>query len=133
MRRLHALCWLQPGLRPGTVIEVQDLPGSLSGGPWLITRVHHVLAPEAGGTTTLDAVAGGSSLDSLLGAALFCLANIGASGSFVFYDSLLPHIAGPDGMDRVSTAAYAMGYLGGGLLLVINLLQAWSRRRFGYV
>ena len=59
----------------------------------------------------------------LLGAFLFMLANIGASGSFVFYDSLLPHIARPNEVDRVSTAGYALGYLGGGLLLGLNL--AW--------
>ncbi len=63
--------------------------------------------------------------DWLLGAALFALANIGASGSFVFYDSLLPHVARPDEADRVSTAGYALGYLGGGLLLALNL--AWIR------
>jgi UMF1 family MFS transporter len=53
--------------------------------------------------------------DWWLAAVLFVLANIGVSGSFVFYDSLLPHIARPDEMDRVSSAGYAVGYLGGGL------------------
>ncbi len=56
-------------------------------------------------------------------ALLFIIANIGVSGSFVFYDSLLPHIARADEMDRVSSAGYALGYLGGGLLLALNL--AW--------
>jgi MFS transporter, UMF1 family len=56
-------------------------------------------------------------------ALLFILANIGVSGSFVFYDSLLPYIARHDEMDRVSSAGYALGYLGGGLLLALNL--AW--------
>ena len=51
--------------------------------------------------------------DWLLAAVLFVLGNIGASGSFVFYDSLLPHIARADEIDRVSTAGYALGYLGG--------------------
>jgi len=51
------------------------------------------------------------------------VANIGIAGGFAFYDSLLPHIAGPDEIDRVSTAGYALGYLGGGLLLALNL--AW--------
>ena len=37
-------------------------------------------------------------------ALLFILANIGVNGSFVFYDSLLPHVAAPDEMDRISTA-----------------------------
>ena len=63
--------------------------------------------------------------DWLLGAILFGLANIGASGTLVFYDSLLPHVASPSEMDRVSTSGYALGYLGGGLLLALNL--AWIR------
>ncbi len=63
--------------------------------------------------------------DWQLGAGLFILGNIGAAGSFVFYDSLLPHIASRQEMDRVSTAGYALGYLGGGLLLAINV--AWIR------
>jgi MFS transporter, UMF1 family len=61
-----------------------------------------------------------------LAAALFVLANIGANGSFVFYDALLPHLARGDELDRVSTAGYALGYLGGGLLLAANL--AWIQR-----
>jgi len=57
---------------------------------------------------------------------LFILANVGANGSFVFYDALLPHIAGDDEVDRVSTAGYALGYLGGGILLALNL--AWIQK-----
>jgi UMF1 family MFS transporter len=66
-----------------------------------------------------------------LAAALFVLANIGANGSFVFYDSLLPHVARPDEVDRVSTAGYALGYVGGGLLLVLNLLWIQKPAWFG--
>ncbi len=61
--------------------------------------------------------------DWVLAAGLFILANIGANGSFVFYDAMLPHIARPEEVDRVSTAGYALGYVGGGLLLSLNL--AW--------
>lgn len=61
--------------------------------------------------------------DLLLASILFILANIGVNGSFVFYESLLPHVAEKDEMDRVSTAGYALGYVGGGLLLALNL--AW--------
>jgi len=53
---------------------------------------------------------------------LFALANIGAAGSFVFYDALLSSVARPDELDRVSTSAYALGYLGGGLCLGLCLL-----------
>ena len=64
-------------------------------------------------------------------AAIFIVANICIAVSFVFYDSLLPHIAAPDEMDRVSTGAYAIGYLGGGVLLVVNLLWILMPTRFG--
>ena len=62
----------------------------------------------------------------ILASILFILANIGANGSFVFYDALLPHIARKDEVDRVSTAGYAVGYLGGGVLLAMNL--AWVQK-----
>jgi len=61
-----------------------------------------------------------------LASALFVVALAGAAGTFVFYEALLPHIARPDEIDRVSTAGYAMGYLGGGVLLALNL--AWIQR-----
>lgn len=64
-------------------------------------------------------------------AALFMIANVAIASSFVFYDSLLPHIAAPEEMDRVSTAGYAIGYLGGGILLVVNLLWILMPARFG--
>jgi UMF1 family MFS transporter len=65
------------------------------------------------------------------GLALFILANIGVAASIVFYDSLLPHLVSGDQVDRVSSAGYAMGYLGGGVLLAINLLMIQQPGRFG--
>jgi UMF1 family MFS transporter len=67
----------------------------------------------------------------MFAALVFMVANIGIAASFVFYDSLLPHIASSEEMDRVSTAAYAMGYLGGGVLLVVNLAWILSPATFG--
>jgi UMF1 family MFS transporter len=61
-----------------------------------------------------------------LASALFIISMIGATGSFVFYESLLPHIASPSEIDRVSTAGFALGYLGGGVLLALNL--AWIQK-----
>ena len=69
--------------------------------------------------------------DLTLASALFIIALIGGSGCLVFYESLLPHIAAPDELDRVSTAGYAIGYLGGGLLLVLNLLWIMQPAWFG--
>jgi UMF1 family MFS transporter len=58
-------------------------------------------------------------------AALFAVANLGVTASIVFYNSLLPHVARPGELDRVSMAGFALGYLGGGLLLALN--AAWIR------
>jgi UMF1 family MFS transporter len=62
---------------------------------------------------------------------MFVVGNIGVSGAFTFYDSLLPHIARQDELDRVSSAGYALGSLGGGLLLAINLLWIARPHWFG--
>ncbi len=59
--------------------------------------------------------------DWLKASIFFIIGNIGFSGSLVFYDSLLPHVARPDEIDKVSSKGYALGYLGGGILLAINL------------
>jgi MFS transporter, UMF1 family len=67
----------------------------------------------------------------ILASVLFILANIGANGSFVFYDALLPHVAREDEMDRVSTAGYALGYIGGGTLLALNLAWYMKPEWFG--
>ena len=62
----------------------------------------------------------------VLALVLFVIVNVGVAGSIVFYESLLPHIAREDELDRVSTAGYALGYLGGGVLLGINIaMMTW--------
>ena len=62
---------------------------------------------------------------------LFLFANLGVTGSLVFYESLLPHIAAEDELDRVATAGFAAGYLGGGLLLAVNFLWIAKPALFG--
>ncbi|HQC52568.1 MAG TPA: MFS transporter, partial [Lentisphaeria bacterium] len=47
---------------------------------------------------------------------------IGFTISIVFYDALLPHLAPPDRIDMISSQGYALGYLGGGVLLAVNFL-----------
>jgi UMF1 family MFS transporter len=64
-------------------------------------------------------------------ALLFVIANIGVAASQVFYDSLLPHIAAPEELDRVSTSGFALGFLGGGVLLLVNLGWILSPATFG--
>jgi UMF1 family MFS transporter len=58
----------------------------------------------------------------ILASVLFAISNFGFAGGNIFYESLLPQIARPDDLDRVSARGYALGYLGGGLLLLINTL-----------
>lgn len=67
----------------------------------------------------------------LLGGALFLLANLSFGASIVFYNAFLPEIASPDDRDRVSSQGWAMGYLGGGLLLVLNLIFYLQRESLG--
>jgi UMF1 family MFS transporter len=64
-------------------------------------------------------------------AGIFIVANIGVATSLVFYDSLLPHIASPDEIDRVSTAGFAIGFIGGGILLLVNLAWILTPATFG--
>jgi MFS-type transporter involved in bile tolerance (Atg22 family) len=61
----------------------------------------------------------------MLASILFILGRVGFSGANVFYDALLPHIAKEEDRDRVSTRGYAMGYLGGGILLAINVVMVF--------
>jgi UMF1 family MFS transporter len=61
--------------------------------------------------------------DWLLACVLYILGTIGFAGSLVFYDGLLPHVADENEIDQVSSRGYAMGYIGGGLLLLINVLM----------
>ena len=69
--------------------------------------------------------------DWVLGAGLFMLANIGIADTFIFYDALVSQVARPDEMDRVSSAGYALGYLGGGVLLAVNLAWIQYPQAFG--
>ena len=59
--------------------------------------------------------------DWLLASLFFVLGRIGFGGSIIFYDALLPHVARKEDRDWVSSRGYALGYLGGGILLAINV------------
>ncbi len=56
------------------------------------------------------------------GSLLFIIANLAFGAAIVFYNSFLPQIASPDKRDEVSSKGWALGYLGGGLLLLLNLV-----------
>jgi UMF1 family MFS transporter len=66
-----------------------------------------------------------------LGGVLFLIANVAFGASLVVYNSFLPDIASPDERDGVSSRAWAMGYVGGIILLVANLVLFLGHDAFG--
>lgn len=67
-----------------------------------------------------------------LASSIFIVANIGFAGANVFYEALLPSLAREGEADRISTAGYAVGYLGGGVLLALNAAWFIWPDRFGF-
>ena len=61
----------------------------------------------------------------------YILATIGFSGANTFYDSLLPSVASEKKVDFVSSLGFSLGYIGGGLLFVINVLMYLMPEKFG--
>jgi len=66
-----------------------------------------------------------------MGGMLFIIANLAFGAAMVFYNSYLPDIASEDQRDRVSSYGWAMGYMGGGLLLLLNLTLYQLRDTLG--
>jgi MFS transporter, UMF1 family len=67
----------------------------------------------------------------LIGGALFLIANLAFGASVVVYNSFLPEIAPPEQRDAVSSTGWGIGYLGGGLLLALNLALFAKAKAFG--
>lgn len=63
--------------------------------------------------------------------AVYAMGVIGFSGANIFYDALLPEVAGEKDVDFVSGFGFSMGYLGGGLIFLVNVLMVVMPRRFG--
>lgn len=62
---------------------------------------------------------------------IYVLAYVGFEASLIFYDSLLPLVAKPSEFNRVSSQGYAFGYLGGGLLFILNVIMTLKPEFFG--
>ncbi|MEE8541254.1 MAG: MFS transporter [Desulfobacterales bacterium] len=62
---------------------------------------------------------------------IYIMGSIGFSGANIFYDSLLPSVAAEDKIDYISGFGFSMGYLGGGLLFLINVLMTLFPQKFG--
>jgi UMF1 family MFS transporter len=58
----------------------------------------------------------------LLGGLLFLISHLSYGVSLVLYNAFLPEIAGPEDRDRVSSIGWGLGYLGGGVLLALNMI-----------
>ncbi len=67
----------------------------------------------------------------VLALVLYATGNVAITSSLAFYNALLPGIAAPDEVDRVSTAGFALGYLGGGALFALNGWMIARPERFG--
>ncbi|MHC1784687.1 MAG: MFS transporter [Anaerolineaceae bacterium] len=126
-------------------VAASNLPGNLATVYWAYTTsisllIAAIISPILGaaadfmgskkkllGIFALLGIAGTALLyfvktgDWLMASIFFIVGDIGFAGSMVFYDALLPHVARPEEMDQVSSKGYAIGYLGGGILLAINL------------
>lgn len=63
--------------------------------------------------------------DWILAMILFFFGSIGLGASYIFYDALLSHITDEDERDYVSAKGYALGYVGGGILLAVNIAMIW--------
>jgi UMF1 family MFS transporter len=68
--------------------------------------------------------------DWLMASCFYILGYIGFSSANIFYDSLLPSLTGYDSVDRISALGYATGYLGGGILLAVNIAMILSPEWF---
>ena len=64
-------------------------------------------------------------------AVIYALATMGFAGSNVFYDSLLVDISAEENFSLISSFGYAMGYIGGGLLFLLNVLMTLNPEWFG--
>jgi len=70
--------------------------------------------------------------DYLLASLFFVIANIGFSGGNVFYDGFLTDISNHKSIDSISSLGYAAGYLGGGIILALNLFMISKPSFFGF-
>lgn len=83
------------------------------------------------GIAATFALAGLGAGMALAALSLYALGLIGFSGANIFYDSLLVAVAEPRDYERTSSLGFALGYLGGGLLFVLNVAMALKPHCFG--
>ncbi|RMF09853.1 MAG: MFS transporter [Candidatus Neomarinimicrobiota bacterium] len=69
--------------------------------------------------------------DWVMAVVVYAIGIVGFSGANTFYDSLLPTVASKEKIDYVSGLGFGMGYLGGGLLFLLNVLMTLNPDWFG--
>lgn len=84
------------------------------------------------GAIASSAMAWAGEGDWLLASIFVILGTIGYSVGNTFYDGLLTDLAGPEDRSAISNKGYAMGYLGGGLLLAVNIAMIEGWEMFGF-
>src|SRR5262249_29838691 len=67
----------------------------------------------------------------IFGGVLFLIANVSFGASVVIYNSFLPEIAPPEDRDAVSSKGFGIGYIGGGVLLALNLVLFLGAEKIG--
>jgi len=70
--------------------------------------------------------------EPMLALSLFALSVIGFSGSVIFSDSLLIDVSDEKDFDKVSSLAYGLGYLGGGVLFAVDVYMTLNPESFGF-
>jgi len=83
------------------------------------------------GSVATTALVGVGAGDWMLAAILYAIGRVAFASSIVMYDSLLPHVATAEDMDRVSSRGFAWGYLGGGMLLAAQIVVITKPDWFG--
>lgn len=82
----------------------------------------------AGSSVALAGLAKGHWLEA---AVVYSIGVMGFTIALTFYDALLVHVTSADKFDRISGLGYGLGYLGGGLLFVVNVLMYQKPQWFG--
>lgn len=118
-------------LAAATILQVLLLPivGAIADRARHKKRILGSTAAVGATATSLLVLVSGTNWE--LGLALYVVATVGWAASVIVYYSFLQDIAVPDERDTVSTRGWAIGYLGGGLALALQLAFYLSRDTFG--
>ncbi len=128
---VRASAWFPAMITLSVFLQLLVLPvvGALADRAPSKRRLLALFAYAGAGATMLMYLVEGDRF--LLGGFLLVVANVAFGASIVVYNAFLPEIAGPDDRDAVSARGWALGYAGGAILLVLNLVLYTMRDSFG--